>query len=83
MLYLGIFGLQFKNNIVIFEISTFEFVKNEFLTHTMDFGIGSAFSKGPGSAFSQGQGPGLGYFIKYANILLDCRTEYFVLDFVL
>ena len=60
MPYLGIFGLEFQNSIVIFEISTLEFVKNESLTHTMNFGIGSVFSKGPESAFSEGPGPGPG-----------------------
>ena len=57
MPYLGIFGLEFQRTIIIFEISTLEFVKNESLTHTMNFGIGSAFSKGPMSAFSEGPGP--------------------------
>ena len=57
MPYLEIFGLEFQKTIVIFEISTLEFVKYESLTHTMNFGIGSAFSKGPGSAFSEGPGP--------------------------
>ena len=41
----------------VFEISTVEFVKNKFLTHPVNFGIGSAFSKGLASAFSQGPGP--------------------------
>ena len=54
--YLGILGLEFQKFIVIFEISTLEFVKNESLTHIMNFGIGSGFSKGPGSAFSEGLG---------------------------
>ena len=49
---LVIFGLIFDINIVIFEISTLEFVKCEFLTHTVNFGIGSAFCKGLGSVFS-------------------------------
>ena len=57
MSYLGIFGLEFQKTIVIFEISTLEFVKNECLTHTMIFGIGSAFSKGPGFGFPEGPGP--------------------------
>ena len=48
MPYLGIFGLEFINNIVRFEISTLKFVKNESLTHTVNFGIGFAFSEGPG-----------------------------------
>ena len=53
MPHLGISVLEFENNIVIFEISTFKFIRNESLTHTVNFGIGSAFSKGPGP------GPGL------------------------
>ena len=47
--YLGIFGPEFQKIIVIFEISTHEFVKNM-------FGKTSAFFKGPGSAFTQGLG---------------------------
>ena len=42
---------------ILFEINTLEFVNYEFLTHIMNFGIGSAFSKGLGSAFSEGLGP--------------------------
>ena len=58
MPYLGIFGLEFWKAIFIFEISTL--VKNESLTHTENFGIGSAFYKAPESAFSEdlGTGPG-------------------------
>ena len=33
MTYLGIFGLVSEKPIVIFEMSTLKFVKNEFLTH--------------------------------------------------
>ena len=51
MHYLGILGVEFLKTIVIFEISTLELVKHEFLTHTVNFGIGSTFSKGPVSAF--------------------------------
>ena len=51
MPYLGILGLEFQNTIVISEISTLEFVSNEFLTHTVNFGVGSGFCKCPGSAF--------------------------------
>ena len=61
---LGIFGLEFQKSIVIFEISTLEFVKNESLTYTVNFGIGSAFSKGSGSAFSEGPVPGPGPLYK-------------------
>ena len=65
MPYLGIFGLEFQKAIVIFEISTLKSVKTEFLTHTVNFGIGSAFAKSPGSAFSEcsGPGPGLLYIV--------------------
>ena len=64
MPYLGIFGQELKKTIVIFEICTLEFINNEFLTHTVNFGTGSAFSKSPGSAFSQGPGPGPGPLYK-------------------
>ena len=57
MPYLVIFWLEFSKAVVMFEISTFKVVKNASLTHTVNFGIGSAFSKGPGSAFSEGPGP--------------------------
>ena len=57
---LGHFGLEFWKTIVILKISTLKFVKKEPLTHTVNFGIGSAFSKGPGSGSDR--------FIKYAKI---------------
>ena len=47
MPYLDIFGLEFENKILIFEISTLEFVKIEFLTDTVNFGIESSFSDAP------------------------------------
>ena len=46
MRYLCTFGLEFEKAIAISEISTLEFLKNESLTHTVSFVIGSAFSKG-------------------------------------
>ena len=57
---LGIFELEFKKTIVIFEISALKFVKNESLTHIVNFGIGSTFSKCLGSIFFEGPslGPG-------------------------
>ena len=64
--YLGIFGLEFSKTIVIFEIRTLKFDKNESLTHTVNFGIGSVFSKGSGSAFSEGPGRGQGTLYKSA-----------------
>ena len=59
MPYLGIFGIKFENYIVIFEVSTVEFVKYESLSHTANFGVGSVFSKDSGSVFSKDPGSGL------------------------
>ena len=42
------FWARILKTIVIFEISTLKFVKNGSLTHTVNFDVGSAFSKGPG-----------------------------------
>ena len=51
-----IFGLGFEIIIVIFEVSTLKFIKNELLTIIINFGIVSAFPKDPGSTFSEGLG---------------------------
>ena len=64
MPYLGTFGLEFEKAIVISEISTLEFLKNQFLTHTVNFFVGPVFSYGPGSGFAKGPGPGPGPFYK-------------------
>ena len=53
----GYFSIRIKKTMVIVEISTLEFLKNESLTHKVNFGIGSVFSKGSGSGFSEGPGP--------------------------
>ena len=53
--------------IVIFEISTLEFVRDEFLTHTVIFWIGSAFYKGPGSTFFEGLSTGSAPFCKVSR----------------
>ena len=58
------FWSRILKTIVIFEISTLEFVISESLTHTVNVGIRSAFSKGLVSAFSEGPGPGLGPLYK-------------------
>ena len=57
LLYLGYFWDRTLKTIVIFEISTLKFVKNEFWTHTVTFGIRPAFFKDPISSFSEGPGP--------------------------
>ena len=62
MIYLGIFGLEFEKTIVRFEINSLKFLKNVFLTHTVNFGIWSAFSKGP--ALYQGPRPSPGLLYK-------------------
>ena len=68
----GYFCAIILKTIVIFEISTLKFVKNDSLTHRVNIGIGSAFSKDlgsafsktPGSAFSEDPGPGSGPLYK-------------------
>ena len=55
---------KFGTKMVIFEISTLKFVKNESLNHTVNFGIESTFSNGPWSAFSEGRSPGPGLLYK-------------------
>ena len=59
---------------LIFEISTLKFVKNGSLTHTVNFGLGSAFSTDPRSAFSEGPGqcPGPLYKVCQAGRLENC-----------
>ena len=50
-----------KKTSVIFEISALELVKNEILTHTVNFGIGFVFSKGLEAAFFEDPDPGVLY----------------------
>ena len=47
--YLGTFRPEFEKAIDIFEISNLKFLKNESLTHAVNFGVKSSFSKGPES----------------------------------
>ena len=68
MPYFGICGIEFLKSIVIFEISTLKLVISETLTHTVNFGIESAFCKGPGLAFSESPGPGPDPFYKVCRI---------------
>ena len=60
MFHFDSFRLEFSKTIVIFEISTLEVFKNTFLTNSVNFGIGSHFSKGPGSTFSEELDPSPG-----------------------
>ena len=53
MPFWGIFKLEFLKTIFNFKISTLEFVKSEFLTHTVNFGVESDFSKAPRSSCSK------------------------------
>ena len=62
-------GWNFKKPAVKFKINTTEFVKNGFLTHTVNVGIESAFSKCPASAFSEGPGPGLSLLYKVCHVV--------------
>ena len=57
---IGYFWARILKNIVIFEISI----------QTVNFSIGSTFSKGPGSAFSEGPGLGPGPLYKVCLLLL-------------
>ena len=57
-------GLHKARAILISEINTLEIVINNFLAKTENFGIGSAFSKGPRSAFSEDLGPSLSSLYK-------------------
>ena len=50
------------------EISTLEFLKNEFLTHSVNFSVGFGFSKCPAFAFSEGPGPCAGPGLKFNEI---------------
>ena len=72
MPYFGIFELEFQNTIVISEISNPEFLKNESLTHTVNFGIGSTFSRGLESGFSKsrGLGPGPLYKVSLRRVII-------------
>ena len=48
----------FENKIAIYEVSTLEFLKNEFLNHSVNFGVAFRFSKSRAPTFSEGLGPG-------------------------
>ena len=56
MPYLGIFELEFKNGMSCLKSAPSNLSKDEFLSHTLNFGTGSTFSKCPGPTFSEGLG---------------------------
>ena len=64
MSYLGIFGLGFENAIFIFEINAPKYLKHEFLTDRVNFGIGSTFSKGLWSVAFLGSWSGFGSILQ-------------------
>ena len=75
--YLGIFELEFeKKTIVIFKISNFIFIKNEFLTNIANFDIRSVFSKGPGDTFSDGPDSCPGPFCKLYRLIDSSLIEF-------
>ena len=49
-------------------ISTLEFLRNVSLTHTVNFGIKSTFSKGLKTGFAEGVDPGPGLLYKISRI---------------
>ena len=75
--FFDIFSKKTRTLMPLREISILKFLKNEFLTHTVSFGIGSAFPKCPGST---GQGPGPLYkvcHIKKETFVLFDLFSYF------
>ena len=65
--YLGIFCQNFKKLLSYLKSAPSKLVKNESLTHAVNFDIRSAFSKGSGSAFSEGSGPDPGLLYKVCH----------------
>ena len=55
----GYFGLEFEKTLVLFEVSTLQFIKIEILTIIVHFDRELCFSKGPRSAFSESLSPDL------------------------
>ena len=62
------FWPEFEKTIAIFEISALKFVKHNFLTHPVNFGIEFVFSKALGSTFSESSGPGQGSLYKICHL---------------
>lgn len=59
-----------KKIIVLLEINTFKFIKNDFLTNIVNFGIGFPFSNCQRSVFSKGSGLGLDQLYKVCHASL-------------
>ena len=64
----------------MFEMSTLKFFKSESVTHTVNFGIGPAFSKSPGSTLFEGPGPGpsLLYKVCPVSFIIICFTHFYI-----
>ena len=77
-------GWNFKNEIFeIFEISTLELVKNEYSTHTVNFGIRSVFAKGQSYAFSGGPVLGLSPLYQLSHHQKYFIEEVFLINFAI
>ena len=72
-----LYGLFWAGIFVIFESSTLKSVMSESLTFTVNFGLGSAFSKGLGSTFSEGPGPGPGPLYKVCQKIADELNNFY------
>ena len=62
--------LGYNFEFFMFEISNLWFVRNEFLSHTVNFGIGSAYFKDPRSTFSECSDPWLGLLYKVCSLFV-------------
>ena len=64
----------------MFEMSTLKFFKSESVIHTVNFGIGPAFSKSPGSTLFEGPGPGpsLLYKVCPVSFIISCFTHFYI-----
>ena len=71
---LGIFRLEFEKDVLVFEISTLDFVENEFLDTTVYFSIGSNFWEMSRISFFGGSGPGQSPLYKVCRIKMNDKT---------
>ena len=74
MPYLGIFAIGLYNIIVIFEIYTLEFVKNEFLTQTVNLSTTPPSVKVPSQLFLKFQ-VRVRFPVRFTNMPLDLSVS--------